>query len=107
MATKGVSDSRTVQEIVSAAEIVVFSGDYCPFCSKAISALKSAGYASKMIVINANSEQRQELFGLTHSTTVPNVWVKGKYVGGCYDGREAWMGIANLIENGQLKTMLA
>ena len=39
-------------------------------------------------------------------TSVPNIWVKGKFIGGCEDGPEPWMGVMPLIKNGQLAKML-
>lgn len=107
MAAKGVSDPRPISAIVAESDIVVFSGTHCGFCSAAIGAIKQAGYSSRLSVVNADPEQRRALYDQTSSTSVPSIWVKGRYVGGCYDGPEAWMGITTLIENGKLATMLA
>ena len=67
-------------------------------------ALKTAGKDFKLV--NADSQQRQELHSLTSSSSVPSVWVKGKFVGGCNDGPESWMGIKKLIANGKLDELL-
>ena len=48
----------------------------------------------------------QALEELTTSASVPNVWVRGKYIGGCNDGPEPWMGVKRLLKNGQLAAML-
>jgi glutaredoxin len=66
--------------------------------------LKSAG--KEFAVVNATSEQRDELFQLTDSSSVPSIWVKGKYVGGCNDGPESWMGIKKILANGKLEELL-
>jgi glutaredoxin-related protein len=38
---------------------------------------------------------------------VPSVWVNGKFVGGCNDGPESWMGIKKIINNNKLDELLA
>ena len=83
----------------------MFISETCPYCRQALSALETAGYSPKVVV--PSSSQRAALSAVTSSSSVPNVWVKGKYVGGCNDGPESWMGIKKLINNGQLRTMLA
>jgi glutaredoxin len=83
----------------------VFRDPNCSYCTSAISALNSAGKDFK--VVDANSSQRRELHQLTSSSSVPSIWVKEKYVGGCNDGPESWMGIKKLINNGKLNEMLA
>ena len=40
-------------------------------------------------------------------TTVPSIWVKGTYVGGCKDGPESWMGINKCIKSGKLEELLS
>jgi glutaredoxin-related protein len=42
----------------------------------------------------------------TNMMSIPNIWVKGKFIGGCNDGPESWMGLTTLINNGELKRML-
>lgn len=89
-----------ITSITRTAEIVVFSGDGCPYCVEAIAALRLSGYDPK--VIKASREQREELFDLTNVSSIPNIWVKGKFVGGCNDGPESWMGIKKMIDSGCL-----
>jgi glutaredoxin-related protein len=57
-------------------------------------------------VINASPAQRDELRKKTGVRSVPSVWVKGQYVGGCNDGPEHWMGIMKLMANGNLNKLL-
>ena len=42
----------------------------------------------KHTVIEATSEQRNTLKSKTGQSSVPNIWIKGKFVGGCNDGPE-------------------
>ena len=43
---------------------------------------------------------------MTNVGSIPSIWVKGKFVGGCNDGPEAWMGIKKMIKSGKLNEML-
>lgn len=96
----------TITTDIGSADIVVFQSSSCPYCQQAVAALRSAGLESRTRVINASSEQRSALSSSTGSTSVPSIWVKGKFVGGCNDGPEPWMGIRKLINNGKLTEML-
>mmetsp|Transcript_21092 Transcript_21092/g.21210 ORF Transcript_21092/g.21210 Transcript_21092/m.21210 type:complete len:134 (-) Transcript_21092:167-568(-) len=93
-----------VQQIIDSNNIVVFASSSCPFCQQASAALKAAGYPCE--VVNVTSEQKTALQSLTGSSSVPNIWVKGTYVGGANDGPEHWMGIMKLIQNGGLQKLL-
>lgn len=98
------SDNRTVKTIVGAHDIVVFQSSGCPYCADAISELTSAGY--EPTVIEASSQQRKDLASETGSRTVPSVWLKGKYVGGCNDGPQSWMGISKILRQGKINDFL-
>ena len=93
-----------IKSIVSKNDIVVFESRGCPYCDDAVENLKSAGYSP--IVIDATKEQRNELAIATGSRTVPSVWLKGKFVGGCNDGPEPWMGINKIIRSNSIDEYL-
>lgn len=93
-----------VASIVSQHDIVVFQSYGCPYCSDAIDKLNSAGYTPK--VVEATGEQRSELRSLTKSGSVPSIWIKGKFVGGCNDGPEQWMGISKILRNNKMEELL-
>lgn len=69
-----------------------------------LQAIEAAGH--KPHVVNCSWDIREGLLDLTHSKSVPNIWLKGKYVGGCNDGPEPWMGIKKIINNGKLGEFL-
>ena len=94
----------SVSKIVAQHDIVVFQSYGCPYCDDAIGQLTSAGY--KPNVIEANREQRNELAVATKSSSVPSIWIKGKYVGGCNDGPENWMGITKILRNNKMDELL-
>eukprot|EP01038_Epipyxis_sp_PR26KG_P011935 gene11935-15976_t len=91
------STDHSIATIVAEEPIVVFSSSTCPYCREAINALKSAGY--EPLIVEADSQQRQELRSITSVSSVPSIWIKGTYVGGCNDGPESWMGIKKLLRN--------
>ena len=80
---------------------VFFQSLTCPYCQQAKSALRAAGFVPK--VVNVNSSLREELLALTGKTSVPSVWIGNKYIGGCNDGAESWMGTIPNIQNGNIK----
>ena len=47
---------------------------------------------------------RAELANLVGRTSVPAIWINGKFIGGCNDGPMG--GIVSLSESGQLDTLL-
>jgi len=107
-----------ITTIVQSNDVVVFSSSWCGFCQQAISALKAGGYPCT--VVEVTEPLRDALYQATGKTSVPSVWIKGrwksyhslllryqevfkgKYVGGCNDGPEPWMGICKLIRNGEI-----
>ena len=50
---------------------------------------------------------RREIASRYAQRSVPAVFVKGKFVGGCNDGPEPWMGALKLLSNGGLREMLS
>jgi glutaredoxin 3 len=96
-----------MENLIKSAEIVVFSSEYCPYCSDAIASLKSAGYDKIMKVIEADSSHKSQLFSITKQRTVPQIFINGTFVGGCNDGPEPWMGIKKLLSNGKIKDYLS
>lgn len=98
-------DMSSIQETISSNSIVVFVSSGCPYCSDAVRALQANG--RQPLVIEASGAQRSELRSKTGSSTVPVVFVKGKFVGGCNDGPESWMGIKKIIKNNQLDGLLS
>lgn len=96
--------SSTVKPIVSSNDIVVFQRDGCPYCDIAVNKLQQSGYIPT--IINATQDQRNELSETTKSGSVPSIWIKGKYVGGCNDGPEPWMGITRILKDNKIQKLL-
>lgn len=71
--------------------------------------LDSDAYNAKYTVIELTGDPdgkalRAELGALVGRTSVPAIWIDGKFVGGCNDGPMG--GIMNLHESGKLLDML-
>ena len=65
--------------------IVVYSTEYCPYCIRVKSLLKSRGYAFEEIDVSGDPEKRAWLVRETGGRrTVPVVFIDGKHIGG-YD----------------------
>ena len=101
-----VAPSNALAESIGKSEIVVFRRDHCSYCDDAVSSLISSGYKNQMTVFTVNSHQKEEIIGITKSRSLPSVWVKGKYIGGCNDGPEPWMGVKKLLANGKFIDLL-
>ena len=92
-----------VSAIVKEHDLVVFSSPTCGYCSKAIAELERSGFSP--FVVNA-ARVRSELRQLTMSSTLPSVWVRGRYVGGCMDGPLPWHGVFPLLNSGRFLEMM-
>lgn len=67
---------------------MVFSKSYCPFCDRAKSALSELNIpfvAEELDVVAGGAQTQAALLEMTGQRTVPNVFVKGKHLGGCDD----------------------
>jgi len=75
-----------INSIVQKYPVVVFSKPWCPYCRKAMEALKLAGVADPHVIDlsqHKNAPQIQAtLQTMTGRRTVPNVFVGGKSIGG-------------------------
>jgi len=98
------SDSRK-QEIdlkIKNDKIFVASKSYCPYCNKAKSVLKSLGESADIIELDELSDGsaiQDYLLEVTGQRTVPNIFIKGKHIGGSSD-------LDALQRNGKLASLL-
>eukprot|EP00527_Entomoneis_sp_CCMP2396_P004557 CAMPEP_0198150196 /NCGR_PEP_ID=MMETSP1443-20131203/49954_1 /TAXON_ID=186043 /ORGANISM="Entomoneis sp., Strain CCMP2396" /LENGTH=237 /DNA_ID=CAMNT_0043815443 /DNA_START=43 /DNA_END=756 /DNA_ORIENTATION=+ len=107
-------DKEAVKETVDnfvndkSAPIAMFSFTSCPFCRRAKDYLDEAGIRYNVMELdtlegNMGNEIRAELGKKTTRTSVPSIFVRGDFVGGCNDGP----GLLSLAESGELQKMLA
>ena len=92
-----------INEKIGAHDVFVFSKSYCPFCQRAIKVLQEAfGDAVQVLDIEDRQdmdELQEELLNMTGGRSVPRVFVKGKFVGGCDD-------VTAMAKKGELKALL-
>ncbi|KAL7161688.1 hypothetical protein ACSBR2_042209 [Camellia fascicularis] len=75
-----------VKEIVTSTPVVVFSKTYCGYCNQVKKLLSQLGASYKVIELNVENDgsvTQSALAEWTGQTTVPNVFIGGKHVGGC------------------------
>jgi glutaredoxin 3 len=82
--------------------VVVFSKTYCPYCTATKQLFSGMNIDAKVIELDKldnGSEIQSALLDITGQRTVPNVFIKGKHLGG-NDVTQA------AAKNGKLKEML-
>lgn len=67
------------------AEVIVYSSDYCPYCSRAKQLLKSKDIEFDEIVVDGKPQLRSEMTKKAGRTSVPQIWIGSTHVGGCDD----------------------
>lgn len=82
------------------AEVKIYTRKWCGYCSAAERLLTSKGVAFENIDCTGDRAKRDWLAEVTGSTTVPQIFIDGKPVGG-YDD------IAALDRRGELDKLLA
>lgn len=95
--------AELINEKINAHEVMVFAKSYCPFCKKAVEILKQTfGSAVEVLNIEDRSDMdeiQDELLKLTGARSVPRIFIKSEFVGGCDD-------VVALSNDGKLKSLL-
>ncbi|MET1079609.1 MAG: glutaredoxin 3 [Pseudomonas sp.] len=65
--------------------VVVYSSDWCPYCTRAKQLLKQKGVAFEEIKVDGRPEARAEMTRKAKKTSVPQIWIGDTHVGGCDD----------------------
>jgi glutaredoxin 3 len=67
-------------------EVEVYTQPWCPFCARAIHLLNAKGVAFREIDAPNGSPERQDAIRRSGGrTTVPQIFVDGRHIGGCDD----------------------
>ena len=82
------------------ADVKIYTREWCGYCTAAIRLLDQKGVKFEHIDATGNPELRRWLVEATGRTTVPQIFIDGKPVGGFTD-------IRDLDERGILDRMLA
>ncbi|XP_023542540.1 glutaredoxin [Cucurbita pepo subsp. pepo] len=91
------------KKIISSNPVVVFSKTYCGYCSRVKELLTQLGASHKVIELDQKSDGdaiQSALAEWTGQTSVPNVFIGGKHIGGCD-------AVTNKHSSGQLMPLLA
>ncbi|MGL4976027.1 MAG: glutaredoxin 3 [Bosea sp. (in: a-proteobacteria)] len=68
------------------AAITIYTKNWCPYCSAAKELLQKKGATFEEIGIDGKPELRQSMIAKAGgSTTVPQIFIDGRHVGGCDD----------------------
>ena len=77
---------------IASNDVVVFSKAYCPFCTRTKETLSSMNIDAKVIELDqmdGGNEIQAALLDISGQRTVPNVFIKGKHLGGNDDSQAA------------------
>ncbi len=65
--------------------VVVYSSDWCPYCTRAKQLLANKGVAFEEISVDGKPDVRAEMTRKARATSVPQIWIGSTHVGGCDD----------------------
>ncbi|MTI48409.1 glutaredoxin 3 [Sporosalibacterium faouarense] len=68
-----------------AKKVVIYTFETCPFCKRAKRLLNNKGIDFKEIEISDDDAKLDELEQQTGCSTVPQIFVNDKFIGGCDD----------------------
>jgi glutaredoxin 3 len=69
-----------------AADILIYTKDYCPFCVRAKALLEQLGQTYTEVDLVRAPQRRDEMIERAAGrTTVPQIFINGTHVGGCDD----------------------
>ncbi|HJS91047.1 MAG TPA: glutaredoxin 3 [Steroidobacteraceae bacterium] len=83
-------------------KVVMYATSWCPYCARARQLLESKRIAFEEIDIEARPEARTEMLARSARSTVPQIFIRGRHVGGCDDlyELEARGGLDKLLQTG-------
>ncbi len=79
--------------------IEVFTQAWCPYCARVVALLHAKNVTFQEIDAPHGSAERQGATGRSGRSTMPQVFIDGKFVGGCDD-------VVALDRTGKLDTLL-
>jgi glutaredoxin 3 len=67
------------------APVVMYATSWCPYCARARTLLSSKGATFQEIDIEAQPNEREEMIRRSGRTTVPQIFIGERHIGGCDD----------------------
>jgi len=66
------------------ATVEIYSGDYCPYCTRAKQLLTKRGLAFTEYNVQKEPERRQEMANRAPGArTIPQIFINDRHIGGC------------------------
>jgi glutaredoxin 3 len=65
--------------------ILMYSTAWCPYCERARALLRAKGVDFEDIDVEAQPEKRAEMLARSGRTSVPQIFIGERHVGGCDD----------------------
>ena len=101
-------DAEIRQEIAKT-PVVVYSKDYCPYCTRAKTLLDKIGVTCKVVEINqmegdTGLQIQATLYKMTSQKTVPNIFVGGNSIGGNSELQALYQAgkLANMLDDAKV-----
>jgi glutaredoxin 3 len=69
-----------------AGKVIIFGTQWCPYCNRVKKALETKNVPFSFIDIGKTRDLRRTLTADTGQSSVPFVFVRGRFIGGCNDG---------------------
>lgn len=66
-------------------EVIIYSTEYCPYCTKAKDLLNSKNISYTDIRVDLHPQLREEMILKSGRRTVPQIFINGQAIGGCDD----------------------
>ncbi len=70
------------------AEITLYTKSWCPYCQRAKALLDTKGQPYEEIDLEAQPEREREMRERAGATSVPQIWIGERHIGGCDDLHE-------------------
>ena len=81
--------------------VEIYSKGFCPYCWRAKHLLDSKGVDYRELTIDCDGEARRQMIERANGrTTVPQIFIRGRHVGGCDD-------LIDLERDGRLDELIA
>ncbi len=66
-------------------KVTVYTTKYCPYCMRAKALLKQKGQPFDEMAVDGKPQLRAEIAQKSGQTSVPQIWIGDKHIGGCDD----------------------
>jgi glutaredoxin 3 len=65
--------------------VLIYTSAWCPYCIRAKQLLEHKGVAFEEIAVDGNPHLRAEMSHKAGRTSVPQIWIGERHIGGCDD----------------------